>query len=131
MKLKVPPRDSAGWGAFVEQYPLHKAVVGKGNGHIKEARVNQILEWIGKGCGRGRVQQLAAEQWGLTERVIDELRACADLRLREHYRQDRTDYLAEKLTQIDAAVELALADKQLSALVGLLALAGKWTKLEA
>lgn len=130
MELKVPPQDSPDWDAFVSDYPLHKAVVGKASAHVVEARVNQMLGWIGSGCGRGKVLQLGTLQWGLSDRQVDKIRALCDERLRQEYALDRTDYLAEKLRQIDEAIEIAIRDRQLSALVGLLALAGKWTKLE-
>ena len=121
--LTPPSKDSPEWEAWAELHPLHKAVVGDRPGKaVMVQRVAEAVRWISTCRTRSTQLQMAAEQWGIGMRAFDSIHADAVREIKAKFNQDRPDFLAQKLEQLEHLVQAGLDSGQLSAAAGAMGL---------
>ena len=121
--LTPPSKDSPEWEAWAELHPLHKAVVGDRPGKaVMVQRVAEAVRWISTCRTRSTQLQMAAEQWGIGMRAFESIHADAVREIKAKFNQDRPDFLAQKLEQLEHLVQAGLDSGQLSAAAGAMGL---------
>jgi hypothetical protein len=123
MTANIPDRKSPEWGHWAIAHPLHKAVVGERPGKaVMVQRIATAVMWISTCRTRPTQVQMAAEEWGIGERAFDNIHADAVREIKAKFTQDRPDFLAQKLEQLEHLVQAGLDSGQLSAAAGAMGL---------
>ena len=130
--LTPPSKDSPEWEDWAEVHPLHKAVVGDRPGKaVMVQRVAEAVRWISTCRTRSTQLQMAAEQWGIGMRAFESIHAEAVREIKAKFNQDRPDFLAQKLEQLEHLVQAGLDSGQLSAAAGAMGLLLRATGCDA
>ena len=85
---------------------------------VVQARTNQCYRWIAECKTRGTIQQLAADQWGVTERVIDEYIAKARKQILKDWEIDRKEYVSSLCMKLEHVAQASMDSKQHSNAIG-------------
>ena len=119
----IPERDTPEWDAWADEHPLHKAIVGaRPSKAVMEMRTAEVVRWISSCRTRPTMSQMAADTWGIRERAFADLHAGAVRVIKERFNQERPDFLAQKLEQLEHLVQAGLDSGQLSAAAGAMGL---------
>ena len=96
----------------------------KSNSHGKctkataQARVNQCYRWISECKGRPAILQLGSDQWGVSERQIDDYIKKARDQIQVDWSIDRKEYVAQLAQKLERVAENSLASGQNSNAIG-------------
>lgn len=83
-----------------------------------EYRVTAVLKMLASGVQRPAIQRYCADNWGLKSRAVDELLRKAKLAIRDAVDEDRQEFVARKLFQLEEIVYRASKRENHSAVIG-------------
>ena len=83
-----------------------------------ELRVNQVVRMMASGVQRPAIQEYGRREWGLTRSPIDELIRKAKDRIKESVDEERADFIARKLYQLEDIVLKSAKVNNHSAMIG-------------
>ena len=83
-----------------------------------EHRVQQVVRMIANGVQRPAITQYAAENWGLKQRAVDELMLKARKAIKEAVDEERNDFVAKKLFQLEDIMMKSAKRENHSAMIG-------------
>lgn len=92
-------------------------------------RCHRVARMMAQGATRSDVTQYAASEWGKKQRAVDVYIARAREILKEDWAQEREDYVATLLTQLNYVHKKGLETNQLAVVLGALNTAAKLAKV--
>lgn len=107
--------------------PLRK-VGKKGDRATIELRVSKVVELLSLAWSTTEIRQYCAAEWGLAVRTSDTIIQRARKQITARWNQDRTEFIAERLDQLQMVTRKAIEAEQHSAAVGAIGLMGKFTR---
>ena len=98
---------------------LHLKKVGKkATAATAQARVDQCYRWISECKTRPDILQLASDQWGVSERMIDEYIARAREQITKDWTIDRKEYVTQLSQKLEYVAKKSLESNQNSNAIG-------------
>lgn len=83
-----------------------------------ELRVNQIVRMMANGVQRPAMIEYAGNNWGITRGAVDNLIRKAKDRIKESVDEERADFIARKLFQLEDIVLKSAKLNHTSAMIG-------------